>query len=152
MSAKIKDFDLRDLVVEVSKDNKAAKVEVVDGVKVIEKALEEAGVDKNEYEKAYKFDKELTRKLVEFSANKAEELFKEDENLESIEFNLPLTTKKLDKLDVLVVKNMEVPAGVGTNEKKEVTRIKVKAKTQRYAIGDTERKRLEEDLRKRILG
>jgi len=152
MAAKIKDFELKDLVVEVSKDNNVAKVEVVDGVKVIEKALEEAGVDKNEYEKAYKFDKELTRKLVEFSTNKAEELFKEDGNLESIEFNLPLTTKKLDRLDVMVIKNMEVPAGVGTNEKKEVTRIKVKAKSHRYAIGDVERKRLEEDLRKRILG
>ena len=159
MAVKINDFEIKDLEVKVEKDKDTAEVVATNGVDVFKKALEDAGVDFKEYQKAYKFDQAWVDKLVHWSADKAEEIFKEDGSLENIEFKLPLShksedpsVKRHDALEVLVVKNKEVRVAPGSDETKMKTAIQVKARTHRYSFSDAERKRLEESLRNKILG
>ena len=166
MAVKINDFEIKDLKTKVEVNGKDIEVVAENGVEVFDKALEDAGVDKKEYEKAYKFDQEWVNKLVHWSSNKSEELFKEHKDAEVIEYKLPLnhkskdpSVKTSDALEVAVFKNKEVPAGkpgeVGPDGKrptKQVTKIAIKARTKRFSFSEAEKKRLEESLRERILG
>lgn len=166
MAVKINDFEIKDLKTKVEANGKDIEVVAENGLEVFDKALEDAGVDKKEYEKAYKFDQEWVNKLVHWTNNKSEELFKKHKDAEVIEYKLPLNHKSKDPaiktsdaLEVAVIKNKEVPAGkpgeVGPDGKrptKQATKIAIKARTKRFSFSDAEKKRLEESLREKILG
>ena len=150
MAIKVGEFNFNpEVTVEV--ENGKATVEAKDGQEFFKAKLEEAGLDAKEYEKFYKFDKEFMKKGLEFVASKSEEIFKEHKDAGTIEFNLPLSTHKEDRIRSLVEKDKEVKNPMNGETFKK-TAITMKAETKRYAVSKARRKQLEEELRNKILG
>ncbi len=166
MAVKLNDFEIKNLEVKVEKNGDNLEVVAKNGEEVFKNAIDEAGLKMSDYEKAYKFDQQWVKKLVHWSTDESEKLFKKHKDAGTIEFKMPLnhkykdeTIKKDDRLEIMVFKDVEVPAGKpgeknedGSRPMKKATKIAIKAHTHRYSFSKTERKKLEQNLRNKILG